>query len=436
MNTSIWLFILYSACFSMMVLGVLYFFMRRLAIDPQKNNRQLLNKNWYLSRLAELTAEFDRSEISKEQYESMKIELQKQSYADLLMGGDSTIHASNKTSRQKDWLLMMIFPVLAMILYFVFSFRAEVFEWENKKEFLAQQALSVFKKIETKDPLPELSLSDFVLGIQYVLQKQPLDADLWMFLGKVFLNVGGNDYQGYYAYRRAYDLAPDRIEVALSYVEVIMARSQGKLDEESDRILSDIIKKHPQEPRALLFLGMAAFQSADYARAAKSFETLLSLPQQGALTEEAIAGRTFIEGWLDKSREKINEQFSQPQAIAAANASWFDAIEKIRFQLQGLTLEDVKGRVLFVFVKGSTPMPLAAKKIYIQSWPMEVSFSKADLLGALGEPPSTFTFGAKVVSKENALQDVLFSAEEVKWNLSEAGAADSIEIKLKRHPKP
>lgn len=432
MNTSVWFFLLYGALFSTVVLSVLYLCMRKSVVDPQKNSRQFLNKEWYLSRLSELTAELNRSEISKEQYENMKVELQKQSYADLLMGDDGggEIYSSSKKLTKKNWLLMMVFPVLAMALYFMFSFRADVFEWENRKEFLAEQALSVFEKVETTAPLPNLSLSDFVLGIQYVLQKRPLDADLWMFLGKVFLNVGGNDYQGYYAYRRAYELAPDRMDVALSYVEVIMIRSQGKLDEESDRVLSDIIKKHPQEPRALLFLGMAAFQSADYVRATQAFETLLSLPNQGPLNEEARAGRAFVEGWLEKSREKTNDRPGKVQSMATADAAWFQAIEKIRFQLQGLTLEDVKGRVLFVFVKGNTPMPLAAKKIYIQTWPMEVSFSQADLLGSSGEIPATFIFGAKIVAKENALQDVLFSATDVKWNLSEASDADSIEIKL------
>ncbi len=413
--------------------GIAFFLFFKLKEKPADNvvMRQSINKAIYLNRLSELKDELSRGNLSDEECAQIRNELQKKSYEDLSCN-EEIINASlssNVLSVKKISLIFML-PFISLMLYFSLSFNKDVFEWEAKKNQLMNDVMLIFKNPEQMESnAPQLSIADFILGAQYYLQKNAHHADMWLFLGKIFLSAGGNDTQAAYAYRRAYEVAPERLDIMLGLVERLISSAGGRLNEESEKMLNKILATNPREPTALIMKGMAAFQSEKYEMSVAAFETLLSLEEKSpVLTEEAQQGRAFIVGFLSKAKEQILVQANQP---ANELASFIDAIS---VSVKGLDIAEVQDKTLFVFIKAQAqaPMPLAVIKHQIQALPLELSFSKANILNPT-EPfilPNKLIVGAKVTKDGNASQAALFETALVELDAQAIKANKPIMIQL------
>ena len=102
--------------------------------------------------------------------------------------------------------------------------------------------------------------------------------------------------------------------------------------------------------------------------------------------------------------------------------------------VKGLDIAEVQDKTLFVFIKAQAqaPMPLAVIKHQIQALPLELSFSKANILNPT-EPfilPNKLIVGAKVTKDGNASQAALFETALVELDAQAIKANKPIMIQL------
>lgn len=180
-------------------------------------------------------------------------------------------------------------------------------------------------------------------------------------------------------YARAVALKPDDVDVPVEYAEALLrAAPDRRFPPQAVPLLERAVARHPDNERALFFLGMHRFQSGQPAEAARLWERLLP-----KLNPEAA---TALRQQVNAARQAAGEPpLDEPKPLLSVEIS-----------VDGSLARDVrKGDVLFVFaraVDGAGP-PVAARRIDVGELPMTVGLSDADSL----MPTATLGSQAQVV---------------------------------------
>ena len=114
---------------------------------------------------------------------------------------------------------------------------------------------------------------EMVARLEKRLAEQPNDAAGWARLGISYANLGrmGDARE---AYAKAYALAPDNMEVLVDYAWVLYSENPKNTEGKVFELYTRIYRDQPQNPDALWFLGLAAFQQGDYAKTIKYWDRL------------------------------------------------------------------------------------------------------------------------------------------------------------------
>ncbi|MCG3203217.1 MAG: hypothetical protein NFCOHLIN_03146 [Gammaproteobacteria bacterium] len=142
------------------------------------------------------------------------------------------------------------------------------------------------------------------------LAAAPDDADGWIMLARTRMALDHHDAAAA-AYARAAGLRPQDADLLADYADAL-ARAQGRLAGEPERIIARALEADPENLSALALSGSAAFERGDYAGAVRAWEKL-----QGRLpadSEPALAER------LREARQLGNLP-APPEAAEAAEAT-------------------------------------------------------------------------------------------------------------------
>ena len=170
-------------------------------------------------------------------------------------------------------------------------------------------------------------------------------------------------------YARAVKLRPDDVDVPVEYAEALLrSSSDRRFPPEAVAMLEAAVAKHPQNQRAIFFLGMNQFQSDKPAEAAATWEKLLPMLQPdaaGALREQINSARAAAG----------TDPLPEPEAPVA--------LVNVEISIDGvLSGQAREGDTIFVYARnleGSGP-PLAAKRVVLGKLPLVVGLSDADSL--------------------------------------------------------
>lgn len=167
-------------------------------------------------------------------------------------------------------------------------------------------------------------------------------------------------------YARALELNPDETDITVEYAEsMLRASADRKFPPRAVALLESALQKHPENQRALFFLGLHLRQIGKPAEAAAMWERLLPL-----LAPDTVAA---IRGQIAEARNAAG----LPPLAAPADSPALDVEVRLDPTLARLAKP---GAVLFVFarsVDGSGP-PLAVKRIPLEKLPIQLQLSDAD----------------------------------------------------------
>lgn len=165
-------------------------------------------------------------------------------------------------------------------------------------------------------------------------------------------------------YARAIQFKPDDVDVPVEYAEALLRTAPDhRFPPQAVAMLQNAVEKHPQNERALFFLGMHQFQSGQPADAAATWERLLPLLQPDAAAA--------LRGQVNAARQAAGQPpLEEPTPLIT-----------VEVDIDGTLAREVrKGDVLFVYARNSSGEgpPVAARRIVLGELPVSVGLSDAD----------------------------------------------------------
>lgn len=339
--------------------------------------RQALNVKIFNQRLAELEEDKKTGRVDDEDYQALKVELERNFLNDMSQAETEGQVASGR-SRWIMLIMVLFVPVASLVIYKTTGFRDVFPEWiQTQANVDPLIDRMVEGKLKSED-LKDTPMDDFVYSLQRRAQHDHDNAQLWFVLGNTYLQLQVGDVNerarlidsGAKALRRAYYLERNNVEYALSYAQMLINQNQGKLDFESRKILNALLEEQPDLPSAVMMLAMASYQSGEYQAAIDGWQKLLQMGQgkSGHGKAEQILKRSIAQAKIKLGGQATVEP---KQGL------------KITVSVDEKAKADLGKGFLMVYAQAEVgpPMPLAVKKIPLPaSFPLDVSLSDADAM--------------------------------------------------------
>lgn len=154
--------------------------------------------------------------------------------------------------------------------------RAPVVHWLKVKNELTPLAdqLIAGKEFDHQQ-LEHIKVDDLVMVLQHRLQQHGT-ANGWLLLANIFDKLNAFD-QAEIAYRKAQQLAPDRLEPALALLALRFKMKQGQLDVSDMMLMQNLLKSFPESRQLLVMYAMTAYRHQAYVQAIDVWEKLLKM---------------------------------------------------------------------------------------------------------------------------------------------------------------
>lgn len=259
---------------ALIAVGTVWFLVRGLtptrANDSSEQHHQLrLVRERLLAQLNELDVqsadEAMDAEVASDERRRLEAEL-----ADVLRALDSVEPAAageavHRSARPARWPVVAVLgtavPLLAVILFV-----------SGNQATLVSLMSAGSPRAERTAQIPPMVL-EMVARLEKRLAEQPHDPVGWARLGRSYqvLNRPADSKE---AYAKAYQLAPDNIEILSAYAAVLYGEDPQNTEGKVFELFSKLHQLSPSDPGALWFLGLAAYQKGEFGTAVTLWQRL------------------------------------------------------------------------------------------------------------------------------------------------------------------
>jgi cytochrome c-type biogenesis protein CcmH len=302
------------------------------------------NKAVYAEQLADLDAELRAGSLSREQWTTARGEIERRALDEAPEGETS---AQPSRSRMAAVVVGVALPAAAAALYWFLG---------NPQGLLPPAPAAAAPQSVTPQQIEAM-----VERLAGLLKTHPEDADGWIMLGRSY-GVLGRYPDAVSAYARAAKLRPGDAQVLTDYADALAMARGRDLTGPPERLLARALELDPNNAKALVLAGTAAFQRRDYKAAAGYWQQALPLIPDG--TEVA-----------DSMRSGIAEAESRMRAGGAAPAANAEQI-KGKVSLAAAAAAKVSpDDSVFVYARAAEGprMPLAVLRRQVKDLPFEFS---------------------------------------------------------------
>ena len=229
--------------------------------------RDLVNTAIYKDQLAELDADLNNGNVSQEQYEQGRRDLERNLLADAELGSKTATPARSFSSGRLAAIVVgLAVPALAISLYM----------WQT------QQTLTVQPSAQIADaPMGGFTPERMVEQLAARLKSNPQDGEGWLKLGRSY-TVLGRFPEASEAYAKALPLMKEDAQLLADYAEALaLSKPDQDLAGQPTALAQQALKLDPNNQKALWIAGMAAFQKGQFKVAINYWEVLSqSLPEK------------------------------------------------------------------------------------------------------------------------------------------------------------
>lgn len=327
-------------------------------------NRDELNKVFFQDRMDEIDEETKEGLV--ENKNELIIEL-KQSLL------DDIPQQQSKESKKSLSPLLLLPGILILIglsypLYSVFGNYSGVLAWQET--LLRLPELSEKLMSDTQETMTDQEMDDLILSLRTKLQQTPNDGMGWLLLGRIALS--DRDIQtAQAAMAKSYRLLPNDTDVKLGYAQSLMLTGDEANLVLARQLLKEVIREDHSNTQAFSLLAFDAFEQGKFDEAIAAWSTMKQLlPQNDP--------RNVM---LDRSieRAKAQSNFSNGQLSVSISLG------------KDVVLPKEAMLIVYVHSANKKGIPIAAKRLPLTSFPVNVNFSDADsmiqdkLLSSLSE---------------------------------------------------
>ena len=359
--TTFW--ILAALMLGVALLFVLVPLLRKGSGDEEAIDEDAVNIAVIRQQLAELEADLEAGNLSREQYDAARRDLEKELLVDVDLDRPET--AEPPPARSGAWaapVLGVALPVLALGLYLSVGDTRAITAPAGAPPRMASG--------HDGRQLPPMDV--LVAKLAEKMEQHPDNLEGWLMLARSYLTLKQPD-KALAAMDRAYKLAPRDTNVLLGYAEALV-QTKGSFTSKARELVRTALEINPKAPNGLWMQGLADFQEGDFQAAVDHWSRLRDLLQPGSEDAKAI-GR-----YIAKAREKAGLPPETPQVAVQGNGGGTAATAKGRIQVEVTLADALMGQVspddsLFIYAKAlqGPPMPLAVKRLKVKDLPVQVT---------------------------------------------------------------
>ncbi len=365
---------------AVLLLAAYLLFWWSLRRPPRLNSEADLQANLaaHRQRRRELKRELNDGRIDRDQYEQLLAELDR----DLLELSDRTAVEAKPSYRGMAAVFAVLgtMPLAAMALYFA----------------LGRPDLLDGRTLQAQDRTAPPSLETAIAKIEARLRQHPDDLEGWVLLARSY-QATGKAAKAVAAYRKALKLAPDHPDIQVRYAEALAQSRGGDLNGEPEKILQEVLKRHPDHPYALWLAGMAALHAGDRTAAQRRWGRLLAQMPPGS------EPRRQLTAMMRKAGLAVSEAADEPAEQAADGGVAIRVTVRLDPKLAAKAGPDDP---VFIFARAAEgpPMPLAIVRKRVRDLPVTVTLD--DSLAMMPQLKlsrfSNVVIGARVAKSGNA----------------------------------
>jgi cytochrome c-type biogenesis protein CcmH len=328
-------------------------------------DQRQMNINIAKERLAELDKEREDKELSDEDYQEIKKELEGALFFDL--EDQSVPQDEEKEEKAGTWgfvLIAIFVPLLSISMYVMLG------SPEGMKMIPGQQPERIAANPQQNQAG---SIKEMVIKLVEKLKKNPKDADSWFVMGRTMMNL--DQYQeAVIAFRKVLSLTGDDAVTLVSLADALAMEYGGVLDGEPESLLEKAITLDGNNVTALWLLGMAAERRENHQLSLSYWEKLYPMLENGDPTKDTLKDLiTEAKSGLENGGS-VTANIAPAQSINSAkttNSTQIRVSVRISDELRASTSGN---ELVFIYAKAMSgpPMPLAAVKMKVSDLPADV----------------------------------------------------------------
>lgn len=311
----------------------------------------------YKEHLVDLEASLQRGDIDEQQFEQLKVELQKTLLAEREQG---VYKQELKTGGKK---ALIAFAVLAPIFsLFVYTQTGAKTDWEIYQ--LLQQLSDVKTQEEHRAKMQELAVM-----LQARIQQTPDNLQLQNLLAQSSMALQDYD-QAVQAYSAILEAVPDSARTIANLAQAMFYRAGNKVTPQVREYTHKALELAPMMPEMLGLAGIDAKNQGDLRGAIKYWKRAVS-----TMNKNSSAARGYLNGIAkaEKALKDAGESLEDPPAAADDGAS---IVVNVALK-EGAKVSETD--TLFVYARAwqGAKMPLAIKRMTAGQLPAKVTLNEA-----------------------------------------------------------
>ncbi|PRB81990.1 c-type cytochrome biogenesis protein CcmI [Pseudomonas sp. MYb185] len=345
-------------------------------------DRTGLNVALYEERVAELDAQLAANELTPELHATALEEAGKLLLEDTAKADE----ARRPLRRGGPWPLILAAGALPLVVIGLYM------SWGNPA------GLALLREME-HNPMPD-SLADYIDRMERITEVQPENGEVWYMLGRAYL-ADQRPAESVEAFGNSLQRIGERAEVLAQLAQARFFANANKLDTEAVAALDRALELNPFEPTALGLLGIAAFESGEYAGAITYWERLKAGMAPGS------DGARAIQGGIDRARERMQQSAGASSEDAVVDAEQPQVSVRIELADE-VAAQFPDEAVVFVSARDpeGPPMPLFAERLDKASLPAQVVLDANDALmpGTTLQPGQVLQVSARISPSSDVMQ--------------------------------
>lgn len=339
--------------------------------------RAALNVTIYKNQLQELEDDLTNGEISQENYDTSREEIERRLLEDTAIAESGVGEENKGLNFAVAGVTAVVIPALAVTLYLTLGNPDAM---DPKKVAQAQQASPHGKGAEMKAQIQQM-----VGRLEQRLQKNPQDIQGWVMLGRSMAVLGNYD-KAVKAYEKAIRFVGNDPDVLTDYADALaMARSDQSLDGKPMEMLKKALVADPNHQKALWLAGTGLFEHGDFAGAIDYWSRLLKLLPPDSKDQDLMrANINEARSYLKRQQAGEFGPAPEQQALPEAGSDTQQAAGPASVSGRVTIAADLKQKMspddtLFVFARAvdGPPMPLAIVRAKASELPLDFDLNES-----------------------------------------------------------
>lgn len=281
------------------------------------------------------------------------------------------LHQASKRARSH-------MPLAALLCVLIISGAAGLYLWQGTPNAIHAATMTAAQPaFDPNKPLTQTDIDQAIERVRERLKAEPENVEGWVMLARLYEGTERFD-EAVDAYQNARKHDPNNPNIAVDLAKALTEQAPNKhMPDEAIDLLDGVLTSHPTQQQALWFRGMAHVQRQQPEQAVAVWEQLLPLMPEGNAKAAVAKQIARLQQPAFSDVDAGNQPNQKPATSADSHTKSVNVLVHLSPELQSkLTGQET----LFVFARAANgpPMPIAAKKLSVSSWPLGTTLTDAD----------------------------------------------------------